>query len=160
MASTSTPTGFSIRGDPAYAPPAGSGALGYEGHTPLGTLEVPGVDAGQKGTFFDFAVSEALTDGNVDTSDEAQVMSVLRTRHGAGTDALVDDARRAVASLGPQVKDYLEQTGAGNSPGVIQALAQWHRGGFKLSPGQARQRMVSEKDPTMRRLLAMLAARP
>ena len=34
-------------------------------------LEVPGVDAAQKGAFFDFAVSEALQD-LVDVRDEAQ----------------------------------------------------------------------------------------
>jgi hypothetical protein len=101
----------------------------------LGTLEVPGVDAGQKGTFFDYAVGEALQDV-VDVRDEAACMGVLRTCHGAATDALVDDARRAVVSLGPLVKDYLEQTGAGDSPGVIQALALWQRGHFKLSPEQ------------------------
>lgn len=86
-------------------------------------------------------------------------MTVLRTRHGAATDALVDDARRAVASFGPQVADYLNSTGAGNSPGVIQALALWQRGAFKLTAQEARQRMASEKDPLVRRLLAKLAAR-
>ena len=76
-------------------------------------------------------------------------MSVLRTRYGSATDALLDDARRAVASLGPQVKDYLEQTGAGNSPGVIAALAQRHRGGFKLSSAEARDKLTAGvKDPT------------
>ena len=86
-------------------------------------------------------------------------MTVLRTRHDAGTDALVDDARRAVASLGDGVRDYLNSTGAGNSPGVIQALALWHRGAFELSPQEARPRMTTEKDPALRRLLAMLGTR-
>jgi hypothetical protein len=57
------------------------------------------------------------------------------------------------------VKDYLDQTGAGNSPGVLEALAHWQRGTFKLSPEQARERMATEKDPVARRLLAMLASR-
>lgn len=72
----------------------------------------------------------------------------------------MDDARRAVASLGPQVKDYLEQTGAGNSPGVVEALAHWTRGTFKLSSQEARERLKAEEDPVARRLLVMRAARP
>ena len=119
---------------------------------------IPGVDQAQVGVLFDYAVSESLQDV-AQVTDEAQAMTVLRTRHGAGTDALVDDARRAVASLGDGVRDYLNSTGAGNSPGVIQALALWQRGQFKTSPQEARQRIKVEKDPLVRRLLFMLAAR-
>jgi len=82
-----------------------------------------GADPGQVGALFDYAVSEALQDV-AEVTDPNACMNVLRTRYGSATDGLVDDARGAVASLGPQVKDFLEQTGAGNSPGVIAALAQ------------------------------------
>jgi hypothetical protein len=42
---------------------------------------------------------------------------------------------------------------------VIQALARWQRDHFKLSAAEARQRIATEKDPALRRLLAKLAAR-
>jgi hypothetical protein len=57
------------------------------------------------------------------------------------------------------VADFLNSTGAGNSPSVIEALALWQRGAFKLSAKEARDRMTTEKDPALRRLMAMLAAR-
>jgi hypothetical protein len=40
---------------------------------------------------------------------------------------------------------------------VIQALALWHRGAFKLSPQVSR--MATGKDPVLCRLLAKLAVR-
>ena len=53
----------------------------------------------------------------------------------------------------------MNQTDAGTSPGGLEALAMWHRQHFKLSPQQAKARRATEKDPTLRRLLAMLALR-
>jgi len=147
---------------PTYEPPVplteAQQAIAQDFAADVHGLDVPNVSVEQKGAFLDFALAEALQD-TVNTRDEAQAMTVLRTRHGGPAEALVDDARRAVQALGPQVKDYLERTGAGNSPGVIQALALWQRGAFKVSPQEARQRMISEQDPALRRLLGMLAAR-
>jgi hypothetical protein len=117
------------------------------------------LDHGQVATFFDFTVAGALQDVAGVTDPDACI-TVLRTRHGPETDALVDDAKRAVASLGSQVKDYLENTGAGNSPSVLESLALWHRGHFKLTPEQARQRLQAGKvSPLEARLLHMLAVR-
>ena len=106
----------------------------------------------------DFAISGALQD-RVDLADEAQCWTVGATRHGSQWPGLVDDSRRAVQTLGEPMRQFLNETGAGNSPSVIEALAHWQRGAFKLTPEQARSRMATEKDPVLRRLLAMLAAR-
>lgn len=115
-----------------------------------------GVDAGQLSNLMDFAVAEAVTQP-VDVRNEAQCWNVGRTRYGVAWDGLVDDARRAVGALGDGVRDYLNSTGAGNDPAVVAALASWHRGHFKFSAQQAKERMATEKDPLLRRLLAMLA---
>jgi hypothetical protein len=118
------------------------------------------VPSDQLALAMDFAIGEAALDrSGVREYDSETGMAALRTRHGAATEALVHDARSAVQALGPSVKDYLESTRLGDHPAVVTVLAQWQRGAFKLSPEQARQRMGSEKDPTLRRLLAMLAAR-
>ena len=148
-------------GSPVYEPlvplSETQAAIAQDYAADLHGLDVAGVSVEQKGTFLDFAISGALRD-NVDLRDEAQCFQVGRTRHGSAWDGLVDDSRRAVVALGPQVKDYLEQSGVGNSPSVIEALAMWQRGHFKLSPQEARQKMATEKDPALRRLLAMLAS--
>ena len=120
--------------------------------------EETGADKTQVGDLLNFAIAGALQDG-VDLADEAQCWTVGATRHGSHWPGLVDDARRAIQALGPAAADYMNQTGAGNSPGVLEALAMWHRGHFTLTPEQAKARMGSEKDPVLRRLLAMLAAR-
>jgi hypothetical protein len=64
-----------------------------------------------------------------------------------------------LAALGDGVRDYLNSTAAGNDPAVVVALAQWQRGEFKLPPQQAREKMATERDAALRRLLALLGSR-
>jgi hypothetical protein len=117
-----------------------------------------GVDQAQVGALFSYAVAEAVQQP-VNVRDEAQCWTVGATRYGSQWEGLVDDARKAVGTLGDGVRDYLNSTGAGNDPAVVAALAQWQRGTFKLSTEQAREKMATERDAALRRLLALLGSR-
>jgi hypothetical protein len=118
-----------------------------------------GAPAGEVQSLFDFGVTLAVGE-TVDYADPGVCETVLRTEHGMGADALIDDARRAVQSLGPGVAEYLNVTGLGNSPSVVTALAYYHWGLYKLKPSEARERLAKGgHDRTMGKLLAMLATR-
>lgn len=119
------------------------------------------VPSDQLALAMDYALREAALDrSGVGEYDSSTGMAALRTRHGAATEALVHDARLAVQALGEPVRRYLDETRLGDHPAVVTMLAQWHRGAFKLSPSEARTKLVQGvRDPLEARLLHMVAAR-
>jgi hypothetical protein len=87
----------------------------------------------------DYAVALAVSDqSGVNLEDPDACLVVLNRRYGNDEAAkIVADAQAAVRKLGPKAADYLDQTGHGNSPAVLAALAALHRGDLRMSPQKA-----------------------
>jgi hypothetical protein len=99
-----------------------------------------GIDQTTAQTLFDYAVDLAALEepGSWDSNDPDPTMGTLAVRYGAeAAGRIVKDAQAAVRKLGPSVGAYLDQTGLGNAPAVLEALAAFARGEFGRSPADA-----------------------
>jgi hypothetical protein len=83
-----------------------------------------GIPAGEAQTIFDCAVDISLSNqqAGLDLQNVSACRAALEHRYGANADGIVRDARAAVKRLGPDVAAWLDQTGAGNDPGVLLTL--------------------------------------
>ena len=83
-----------------------------------------------------------LSSSALDLQDVAACRTALKMRYGAAADGIVRDAQAAVKRLGVNVARYLDETSAGNAPGVLIALAEFHRGSTRLSPEAAQKELT------------------
>ncbi|MGH9202389.1 MAG: hypothetical protein ACRD2A_14270 [Vicinamibacterales bacterium] len=65
----------------------------------------------------------------------------LRGHWGADYDSKLTAARKVVKDLGPRFKTWLVETGKGNDPAVLEALATYASGMFSLTRAQAGERL-------------------
>jgi hypothetical protein len=93
---------------------------------------------------YDLAVDLALTDpSGVDLSHRDACMNVLRMRYGnERAEKIVGRAQAAVRQLGPKVSRWLDDTGLGNSPAVLFALAEIGGGASRMSKQEAARKLA------------------
>jgi hypothetical protein len=107
----------------------------------VGALAVTaGIDQQTAQTIFEYAVDLAALEApdSWDANDPGAAVGTLAVRYGAeAAGQIVKDAQAATRKLGPSVGAWLDQTGLGNAPSVLEALAAYGRGEFGRSPADA-----------------------
>ena len=79
---------------------------------------------------------------DLNLQNEEECRQSLNVRYGANAEAIVRDAQAAVRRLGQDVVAYLNHTRAGNDPGTLFALAEFHRGTTRLSKAGAHKELA------------------
>ena len=86
---------------------------------------------------FDHAYDKSLTD--IGAMEDA--LTHLRAAWGSSFDENLAHVRAAVKRLGPAFSAYLDETGLGNHPGALEALAAYGRGDLTLTKADARAKL-------------------